>query len=124
MPDPKLNIYNDDDVGVRPEDVFYKRLVYIHINLSRPKVLLMEVGDEDQALRVAGMAMRDGNGLESRRSEVEIWRDFPDGNGEKKGQKVVINGIKVLVRGEGEMRVVVVRSFDRVWGAQDGTASR
>ncbi|KKY39484.1 putative family methyltransferase [Diaporthe ampelina] len=42
--------------AVRPEDVFYARLLDISARL-RPRVMLFEVGDLSQALRVAEMAL-------------------------------------------------------------------
>jgi methylase of polypeptide subunit release factors len=110
---PKLDVYDD----VAPEDVFYKRLIHLHVHLSRPKLLIMEIGDPGQALRVAKLAMDDQ--LPSRRNTVEVWKDWPEGKEEKRGQdKVVVNGVKIPVRGMGKMRAVVVRSFDRVWLSQ------
>lgn len=63
-----------------PEDVFYARLLDVGARL-RPAVMLFEVGDMAQALRVVGMTMRHA-GLASAAAagkvEVEVWRDWPD----------------------------------------------
>jgi methylase of polypeptide subunit release factors len=107
---PELDVYDD----VAPEDVFYKRLIHLHAHLSRPKILIMEIGDLAQALRVANLAMSDH--LPSRLNKIEIWKDWPEGK-EEKQDKMVVKGVKIPVRGEGKMRAVVVRSFDRTWPA-------
>ena len=103
-----------------PEDVFYRRLLNIHTHLARSKVLIMEVGDDAQALRVASMAMK--NHLPSRVSTVEIWRDWPDQTFEvKDASKVIVDNMPVSVKGAGKMRAVVVKSYDHVWSKEDGT---
>lgn len=60
--------------GMRHEDIFYARLLDVAQRLQS-KLLLMEIGDEDQALRVAGLfyahALANGG-------TVELWRDWPD----------------------------------------------
>lgn len=67
-----------------PEDVFYARLLDIGAGL-RPAVMLFEVGDLAQALRVAGLALRHSGLREAVASsadpaklKVEVWRDWPD----------------------------------------------
>lgn len=60
-----------------PEDVFYARLLDIGAR-TRARVMLFEVGDLVQALRVVGMAW-EHEGLRSRGNvDVEVWRDWPD----------------------------------------------
>ena len=112
---PEIDCYD----GVAPEDVFYRRLLDIHTRLSRSKVLIVEIGDDAQALRVAGMALE--NELPSRRNTVEIWRDGPNAmNGPKGFEEVIVGGVVVRVEGLGNMRAVVVKSHDRVWSKESG----
>ncbi|TVY19632.1 putative mitochondrial N(5)-glutamine methyltransferase mtq1 [Lachnellula arida] len=120
VPEVKVEGYD----GVKAEDVFYRRLIDIHRRLARSKVLIMEVGGDAQALRVAEMALE--NGLPSRRDTVEIWRDWPElRNGLEGNGRVLVGGSVVAVKGMGNMRAVVVKSFDYVWSkAGAGQASR
>ncbi|TAQ87038.1 hypothetical protein B7494_g4629 [Chlorociboria aeruginascens] len=46
---------------VAAEDVFYERLLHLHYHIFKSKLLLMEVGDSDQAIRVAEMAVNNGS---------------------------------------------------------------
>ncbi|OMP83815.1 putative mitochondrial N(5)-glutamine methyltransferase mtq1 [Diplodia seriata] len=76
--EPKLALVpppasTDDDKAVDDGDLFYPQLLEI-ADQVRAKVVLFEVADMDQALRVARMA-------ESTRSwrRIEIWRDEPAG---------------------------------------------
>lgn len=68
--------YAGDLRGVRSEDVFYARLLDVGAALG-PRVMLFEVGDLAQALRVVEMAWAH-TGLGQRAVEVEVWRDWPD----------------------------------------------
>lgn len=85
----------------KPQDAFYARLLDVGARL-RPRIMLFEVGDLEQAVRVARMALRHAGlrrqdhslareeGGEWRRGKeeqcerrkhhisVEIWRDWPD----------------------------------------------
>jgi HemK-like putative methylase len=65
-------------LGCEPEDVFYRRLLKIH-QLYGSRMLVMEIGDEEQARRVVQMALA---GNYPRYNRIEIWRDWPDGNPE------------------------------------------
>jgi methylase of polypeptide subunit release factors len=100
--------------AVRPEDVFYARLLDIATRL-RPRVMLFEVGDLRQALRVADMALRH-EGLASLGSvvNVEVWRDWPDAAPEKEEEEQVstevVDGSKeVHIRGSGHGRSVFIQ---------------
>lgn len=97
--------------AVRPEDVFYARLLDIAARL-RPKVMLFEVGDLGQALRVAEMAMRHQElaDLGSTMS-VEVWRDWPDAapeDNEGISAKVCDGSREVCIRGSGHGRSVFI----------------
>ncbi|KAI1867925.1 uncharacterized protein JN550_006732 [Neoarthrinium moseri] len=87
-----------------PEDVFYARLLKVS-RVLRPRVMLFEVGDMEQARRVAQMA----TGLEqSEQWHVEIWRDDPDLDGNDGLREEVLNGRRIPVRGSGHGRSVFV----------------
>ncbi|TVY27086.1 putative mitochondrial N(5)-glutamine methyltransferase [Lachnellula hyalina] len=126
--EPRLALVPEVEVegydGVKAEDVFYRRLIDLHTRFARSKLLVMEVGGDAQALRVAGMALQDE--LPSRRDTVEIWRDWPESkNGLEGNGRVVVGGRVVGVKGMGHMRAVVVKSPDYVWSKDGaGLASR
>lgn len=99
---------------VLPEDVFYARLVDFHLNYCESKVLLMEVGDDPQAVRVVKILMESlrtsTGGL---RNSIEIWRDWPDATPhEDEAQALVIQGEVVPVRGSGRLRAAVSMAKD------------
>lgn len=116
--------YSDNDnllqtkVQYREEDVFYARLLEI-TRLYRPKRVLMEVGDMEQAKRVVGMVLGDqklrglywGEGDEKEGGEVQIWRDDLVGFEGYEEVMEVGNGEKVKVKGhpEGHGRSVYLR---------------
>ncbi|CZT20019.1 uncharacterized protein RCC_05876 [Ramularia collo-cygni] len=79
-------------------DEFYPALLNA-ADLVNAKILLFEVGDLEQAKRVAGMAIRKGAW-----DTVEIWRDDPSHDAE---EVLEIAGERVQVRGEGNGRSVV-----------------
>lgn len=63
--------------GHRPEDVFYARLLDVGAQMGA-KVMVFEVGDLAQALRVVQMAWEHLE-LKTRGGvDVEVWRDWPD----------------------------------------------
>ncbi|OHE95433.1 HemK family methyltransferase [Colletotrichum orchidophilum] len=76
--EPKLALVPGDTApaydGCDHADVFYARLLDIGSRL-RPRVLLFEVGDEEQALRVVKLVRRNDF---TRHASCEIWRDWPD----------------------------------------------
>ncbi|KAH6652163.1 S-adenosyl-L-methionine-dependent methyltransferase [Truncatella angustata] len=84
-------------------DVFYARLFEIAGELE-PRVMLFEVGDMEQAMRVVRMATRIGSGDEL---GCEIWRDEP-ATGESETCLLDPQGPELTIRGEGHGRSVVV----------------
>ena len=86
----------DHDVG----DMFYPRLLEIAIDVSA-QVLLMEVTDIAQAVRVVEMVIHTGHW-----TGYEIWRDWPmqDGSCEEGIRETC--GEEVRVRGDGNGRAV------------------
>ncbi|KAK8066305.1 hypothetical protein PG997_013052 [Apiospora hydei] len=64
----------NEPAACAPEDVFYKRLCEI-AGILRPAIMLFEVGDLEQATRVAQMAVVASGG---RLEDLEIWRDCLD----------------------------------------------
>ncbi|KAK8012748.1 S-adenosyl-L-methionine-dependent methyltransferase [Apiospora marii] len=116
VPYPRPNTASDLDgqgaaEGCAPEDVFYERLCEV-ARILKPKIMLFEVGDLDQALRVAQMAvMATGEKLQ----DLEIWRDCPDveeteptADSEQPLKETYIEGRKVLIKGSGHGRSVFV----------------
>ncbi|MDI1492471.1 MAG: hypothetical protein OHK93_003685 [Ramalina farinacea] len=83
-------------------DIIYPRLLKIAREVGA-KVVLFEVADMDQAMRVVGMA-----GMDKRWDGVEIWRDWPSvqNKGAKAEESVVVNGKITRVMGEGNGRAV------------------
>ncbi|CAD6501995.1 BgTH12-02238 [Blumeria graminis f. sp. triticale] len=95
---------------IKPEDIFYKRLVEIYYQ-TYSKVLLMEVGDAAQAIRVIQLFNRyteKSKLCRANPSRVEIWRDFPNEDPEPgKISKVVIEGETISIKGVGKIRSVI-----------------
>jgi len=94
---------HDDTVG----DMFYPRLLKIAHN-ANAKLVLMEVADMAQATRVVEMVLEKGIW-----GGCEIWRDEPSSNPRSMGERVVIRGRDVEVKGEGNGRGVLVWRKDR-----------
>ncbi|ROW08977.1 hypothetical protein VMCG_02905 [Cytospora schulzeri] len=95
-----------------PEDVFYARLLDIGARLG-PRVMLFEVGDLKQALRVVEMALGH-KGLSSSGVEVraEVWRDWPDATPEEDEETsagVCGGSRQVQIRGSGHGRSVFIQ---------------
>jgi methylase of polypeptide subunit release factors len=86
-----------------PEDVFYDQLLSIHRG-SFCKFLVMEVGDEEQAIRVVSLALRRRD--IKVRNHIEIWRDWPD-DAVDMGE-MEIEGRRIFVKGSGKVRAVVL----------------
>jgi methylase of polypeptide subunit release factors len=84
------------------EDVFYYNILNI-ADVVTARIVLMEVGNTEQALRVSSIAA----GME-KWSSVEIWRDWPDQRGDKFEQTLVGKTI-IRMRGSGHGRSVVCR---------------
>ncbi|KAF6841627.1 HemK family methyltransferase [Colletotrichum plurivorum] len=91
--------------GCDSADVFHARLLDVAARL-RPRVLLFEVGDREQALRVAGLA---GRHEYTRHARCEVWRDWPDLTPEEDEEmEVEVDGNVLLVKGSGNVRSVFV----------------
>ncbi|KAI0429525.1 S-adenosyl-L-methionine-dependent methyltransferase [Xylaria sp. FL1042] len=118
-----------------PEDIFYARLLDVADTL-RPRIAAFEVGDMEQAIRVAEMAMlrsrpqhdsspetspeEDGVGstgrIAPRWDVVEIWRDLPDCRPSDAEEDVIsVRGRVVPVRGSGHGRVVFLAEGQMMW---------
>ncbi|UPX18362.1 Peptide chain release factor N(5)-glutamine methyltransferase [Ascochyta rabiei] len=91
VPPPKPNL-DDTQQG----DVFYPRLLHI-ANEVEAKIVLLEVADLEQALRVAQLAQEMGTF-----DGVEIWRDEPDAS----PSRATTEG-GYCIYGEGNARSVV-----------------
>lgn len=81
--------------------MFYARLLEIARTL-RPRRMLFEVADADQARRVVSMVKDDGQ-LESMFVRVEIWRDHPHAEYRDTDR---VGETDVPVRGSGSVRAV------------------
>lgn len=91
--------------GTTEGDEFYPALLHAAEAINS-KVLLLEVGDVEQAKRVAGMIIKKATW-----DRVEIWRDYPSGDAE---ELLDIAGRKIRVRGEGNGRSVFAIRGDAV----------
>jgi len=87
------------------EDVFYYKILDA-ARLGNARVVLMEVGDLQQALRVAHIAVNMGLW-----SMVEIWRDWPDQQPDLPNEleEAVVSQHRIRVRGTGHGRSVLCR---------------
>ena len=107
-------------------DLFYPRLLDLAARVSA-RVVLFEVADMEQAVRVAAMVRGQGLGLGRDRGGgvwdgCEIWRDWPAAGAgaggeeeeEEGGEVVGVQGVDVRVRGEGNGRAVLA------WRGKDG----
>lgn len=116
--EPRLALVPTNDLpcpsGCNQADVFYARLLNIS-ELLKPKVVLLEIGDESQARRVLQLYFAHPI---SQSSRVEVWRDWPDIEGtgdselsveveESKGDRY-----QVPVKGDGRIRSVLIRRLD------------
>lgn len=92
---PAVREYNSSiDAG----DLFYPALQEIACSVHA-SILLVEIGDEAQARRVASIFM-----AQQRWKRVEIWRDFPGSGGQT--SHLAFSEDRVAVKGEGNMRSV------------------
>jgi hypothetical protein len=95
--------------GIETSDMFYQRLMVLHSTVFRSRVLLMEVGDEAQGIRVAKMALAHYGPTNNKPAKtwncVEIWRDSPDMD---ELEKLKLGGDEIFVRGSGDYRAVVL----------------
>ncbi|KAK0651798.1 S-adenosyl-L-methionine-dependent methyltransferase [Cercophora newfieldiana] len=103
--EPRLALVPEHDdvsveLGCEAEDVFYAKMLQVARDLTpHPRVVLFEVADMAQAERVVGLVKRE-DALRGWYNVVEIWRDWPH----REVESDAVDG--VLVRGEGEGRVV------------------
>ena len=97
------SIPGDSGPGTDSGDRFYPRLLETAEQVSA-QVLLVEVADMEQAIRVAEMVVGKGRRVWE---GCEIWRDWPAAGGEGGGEVVGVQGQNVRVRGEGNGRAVL-----------------
>ena len=99
---PPVPLASTDQVPQDDGDLFYPKLYELATRFNT-KVVLFEVADMEQALRVAGMAGDDWE-------VVEVWRDDPDaGGGEVENVNIGAGAARrrVVVKGVGNGRSVV-----------------
>ena len=102
-------LFNDDSHVVRPEDIFYHQLVSYFSRLTKCVMMVTEVGDDGQAVRVAKMLIGQHKAETQNSVTIEIWRDWPEQEDpENKEKSINIEGTNVQIVGAGNMRAVVV----------------
>lgn len=89
-------------------DIFYHRLITHHRNVNS-KVLLMEVGDAAQAVRVAEHAASSTDPPD----RIEIWRDDPAQETSLPAVVRELDGSEIRFRGQGKIRAVVLFRADQ-----------
>jgi len=112
--EPRLALVPEDGVpsypGVQHQDVFYWRLLNVARQLGT-RAVVFEVGDEEQAVRVASMGLRRED-LEG--AHIELWRDWPDMIPQTDESVVVAIRIptgaqrNISIKGSGNIRCVVI----------------
>lgn len=97
--------------GLHPEDVFYARLLDV-ASILRPKALLLEIGDREQAYRVVTHCATHKSCVGC---EVQVWRDWPDLEPES-GEDICFRirpgkswEQDVPIRGSGNIRSILIR---------------
>jgi len=97
--------------GLQAEDIFYGRLLDIAETLQ-PKVILLEVGDRNQARRVIEYCAKHRFSAQAR---MEVWRDWPDlepDEGEVRHfliSRKESRDVTVPIKGSGHVRSIVIR---------------
>ncbi|KAF2233090.1 S-adenosyl-L-methionine-dependent methyltransferase [Viridothelium virens] len=101
--EPKLALVPPDPSSpqVQPGDTFYPRVLEI-ARAIRPRCMLLEVADMDQATRVTQMVEKMGQ----KWFGLEIWRDDPSS-----GESCGLSGTEWLIRGTGNGRSIFVHNF-------------
>jgi methylase of polypeptide subunit release factors len=94
------------DMEVDPADIFYRQLLKIY-DWKGSKILLMEVGDAEQALRVVKLALSKHHIAKTNR--FEIWRDYP-AQSSQTGEETSLDveGRTIPIKGAGKMRAIVL----------------
>jgi HemK-like putative methylase len=113
--EPSLALVPGDDISVpvdwNHEDVFYARLLEIACHL-KPRVMLLEIGDKEQARRVMSRFLQHNLSINS---EVQVWRDWPDlaSAGDKDCiLEVPVNdgsSRTIPIQGDGNIRSIFIR---------------
>ncbi|KAI8657576.1 MTS domain-containing protein [Fusarium keratoplasticum] len=116
--EPRLALVPDSNLPCPaecdPADVFYSRLLDIGV-LLKPKVMLLEIGDENQARRVLQLYFAHSTAKNSR---AEVWRDWPDLETSEELSSFVDVKIseehtrRVPVKGDGLIRSILIKSLD------------
>lgn len=115
--EPRLALVPGDHLsrvpdGLEQEDVFYHRLLDIASKL-KPKALLLEVGDEQQAHRVIKFSHQHGFSSEKC---IEIWKDWPGMSHVERSTDIVQltthsgTNLHVPIKGKGNVRAVLIKN--------------
>ncbi|KAF9881150.1 quinate permease [Colletotrichum karsti] len=110
--EPKLALVPGDSTpvyeGCDHADVFYARLLDV-ARWLRPNILLFEVGDLEQALRVVRLVKRHEL---TGQAGCELWRDWPDLTPqEDEAQRLEVDGEDLVVKGSGNGTTMGIATF-------------
>ncbi|KAG9246337.1 HemK family methyltransferase [Calycina marina] len=87
------------------EDIFYERVLKLATAHDVEKIVLMEVGSKEQAIRVVQLAA-----MFLPQATLEIWRDAPDQISESyEVASILVDDQNYSVKGSGLFRAVVAR---------------
>jgi methylase of polypeptide subunit release factors len=96
-------------------DIFYRQLLQIY-DWGSTRILVMEVGDREQAIRVVKLAVLEKHIAKT--NKFEIWRDYPGQEAQPgEEQEVSIEGRIIPVKGAGKIRSVVLFRVEQVKAA-------
>jgi len=108
-PIPRPRTATSLEIFFRDEDIFYHKVLSLAAEDVVDKIILMEIGSKDQAIRVIRLANQLRLGP---KDIIQIWRDWPDQKptaGEE--TNVTIDDKSYTIRGSGLCRSVVIRRF-------------
>ena len=97
--------------GLHAEDIFYGRLLDVAETLQ-PKVILLEIGDRNQARRVIEYCAKHKFSAQAR---MEVWRDWPDLEPDEEDFRHFLisrkesKDVTVPIKGSGHVRCIVIK---------------
>ena len=102
-------ISSSQELRCKDEDIFYHKALSLAMGDGTDKIVLMEVGSKDQAIRVVQLATH--LGLPSS-AIIQIWRDWPDQKPTSEEEtSITVENTSYAVKGSGLYRSVVIRRF-------------
>lgn len=100
---------SSQEVQVEDEDIFYHKVLSLAAGDDIDKIILLEIGSKEQAMRVVRLATRLCVGP---KDIVQVWRDWPDQKPENgENGSITIDGNSYTVKGSGLYRSVAIRRF-------------